>query len=185
MKIIKRASFRTMPWKNSGGTTIEVAVSPDGASMDNFDWRVSMAHVASDGPFSSFPGIDRSLTLLEGAGMMLRIEGQGDVHLTTQSPPLAFPGDVATLGQLTDGPILDLNVMTRRGVCRAAVAISAEQEQTVPSHRVATLVLVRGGGAQCSIGDLDDGDALVLKPADPSTRLHLDKGAKAYTIGID
>ena len=50
-----------MPWKNGGGETAEIAVSPPGAALDDFDWRLSMARVETDGPFSAFPGIDRTL----------------------------------------------------------------------------------------------------------------------------
>ena len=53
-----------MPWKNGGGVTSELARSPQ---ADEFDWRLSVAEVATDGPFSQFPGIDRLLVLLSGA----------------------------------------------------------------------------------------------------------------------
>ncbi len=45
---------------------------PAGAALDEFLWRVSIADVERDGPFSRFPGIDRTIVLLEGAGMRLR-----------------------------------------------------------------------------------------------------------------
>jgi len=62
MRIIRAADCLVMPWKNGGGTTTEIAVAPEGASLNDFDWRISMAHVGADGPFSSFPGIDRTLS---------------------------------------------------------------------------------------------------------------------------
>ena len=61
MRILRAPDYRVMPWKNGGGTTTEVAVSPEGAGLDHFDWRISMARVEQDGPFSTFPGIDRTL----------------------------------------------------------------------------------------------------------------------------
>ena len=67
LTLIPQSGFSVMPWKNGGGTTIEIAVSPHGAGLDDFDWRVSMAHVASHGPFSLFPNIDRTLAVLSGA----------------------------------------------------------------------------------------------------------------------
>ncbi len=51
------------PWKNGGGMTADVAASPPGAGMDGFDWRVSIARVEADGPFSVFPGVDRTMAL--------------------------------------------------------------------------------------------------------------------------
>jgi environmental stress-induced protein Ves len=106
--------YRRMPWKNGGGETTEIAVFPENAGLADFDWRISMATVASDGPFSVFPGIDRTLSILDGAGMSLFIEGREAVVLTTKSQPLPFPADAPTSATLVDGPITDLNVMTRR-----------------------------------------------------------------------
>ena len=83
--------------------------------MDAFDWRVSMAEVASDGPFSLFPGIDRTLTVIEGEGMELMIEGRPSLIVGAGADPVVFPGDVPTSAKLQSGPIRDLNVMTRRG----------------------------------------------------------------------
>lgn len=115
MKILRAADYRWMPWKNGGGETAEILAFPPGASMDDFDWRISMADVTGDGPFSSFPGIDRTLTLLSGNGVALDIDGQGRIVLDPSSPPHAFPGDVPVMASLTDGPVRDLNVMSRRG----------------------------------------------------------------------
>jgi environmental stress-induced protein Ves len=104
-----------MPWKNGGGETIEIATAPEGASLENFDWRVSMAHVTADGPFSVFEDVNRTLAVIDGAGMTLAIEGRPAVTLTPASPPHEFPGDAPTSARLTDGPVADLNAMTRRG----------------------------------------------------------------------
>ena len=104
-----------MPWKNGGGSTIEIAIAPAGASLDAFDWRISMAQVATDGPFSSFPGIDRTLAVIRGDGMELMIGDQRPVVLGCGTDPLSFPGDTPTTARLLAGEITDLNVMTRRG----------------------------------------------------------------------
>jgi environmental stress-induced protein Ves len=71
--------------------------------------------VAEDGPFSVFPGVDRTLAVLEGNGIELAIEGRGITRLTQASAPLAFPADAPTTARVIDGPICDLNVMSRRG----------------------------------------------------------------------
>ena len=113
---IQRArDYRRMPWKNGGGETVEIAVFPPEADLAGFGWRVSMATVASDGPFSVFAGIDRTLSILEGKGMELDIAGRPSTLLTQASHPLAFPADAPTSARLVSGPIVDLNVMTRRG----------------------------------------------------------------------
>lgn len=115
MRILRAADYRVMPWKNGGGTTTEIAVSPDGARLDDFDWRISMARVEGDGPFSGFAGVDRTLAVLEGEGIVLDITGRPPESLTGASAPFAFPADVPTTAALISGPITDLNVMTRRG----------------------------------------------------------------------
>jgi environmental stress-induced protein Ves len=116
MRVLRVSDHRVMPWKNGGGSTTEIAVFPDGAGLDAFDWRVSKATVSTDGPFSTFPDIDRTLAVLSGSGIVLDVDdGREPVRLTAADEPLAFPGDVATYGTLIDGPIVDLNVMSRRG----------------------------------------------------------------------
>ncbi len=114
MQILRASDHRVMPWKNGGGFTTEIAVFPADAGLDTFDWRVSMATVSADGPFSTFANIDRTLSVLSGDGIVLDVEGRGPARLTTDSSPLAFPGDAPTFGRLLGGPIVDLNVMSRR-----------------------------------------------------------------------
>ncbi len=116
-RIIRNADLIRVPWKNGGGTTAEVAAFPEGSSFDTFGWRLSMADVASDGPFSVFPGVDRTLIVVEGAGIELDVEGIA-YPLDRNTPKLSFSGDDMTTGRLLSGPIRDLNVMTRRGQFR-------------------------------------------------------------------
>ena len=114
-RILRAADHKVMPWKNGAGSTTEVAIFPPGAGMDAFEWRVSMAGVVEDGPFSAFPGIDRTLAVLEGEGLRLEIEGRAPQAVTVDGAPVSFPGDVPTHATLLGGPVVDLNVMTRRG----------------------------------------------------------------------
>ena len=72
IRIIDSHTARQLPWKNGKGATLELAIAPPGAGLDDFDWRISSARVEGAGPFSHFPGIDRSLGLLSGAGLRLR-----------------------------------------------------------------------------------------------------------------
>ena len=64
-----------MPWRNGGGTTQEVACNPGGSSAA-FDWRLSLADVGQDGAFSAFTGYQRILTVLEGRGIELTVDGR-------------------------------------------------------------------------------------------------------------
>lgn len=104
----------TVPWKNGGGVTREIVAGPPGAAMDDFEWRVSLAEVGADGPFSAFAGVDRILTLVEGAGMDLTV-GDERRRVDTRYAPQGFPGDLPTDCRLLAGPVVNLNVMWRRG----------------------------------------------------------------------
>ncbi len=114
--LIQYASLHASPWKNGGGSTTEIAVSPAGASFDEFDWRISLATIAASGPFSVFPGIDRTLTLVEGAGVVLDVGNERRVALSEREPVVAFPGEAAVSATI-EGITTDFNVMTRRARC--------------------------------------------------------------------
>ena len=109
------------PWKNGAGLTREIATHPQ-AGIDDFDWRLSVAEVTRDGPFSTFPGIDRQIALLRGAGMRLVCaEGGLDHRLDHRGDPFAFAGELPVQAHLIAGATSDFNVMTRRGRWQAEV----------------------------------------------------------------
>lgn len=121
-----------MPWRNGGGVTRDVALSPPGAGFA-FDWRVSIAQVERGGPFSCFEGVDRTLAVLSGA-MQVTLEGRAPLTLDEQSEPMVFAGEAPCSAQPTRS-VTDLNVMVRRGLY-ASVARRADE------------VLVAGPGTQ-------------------------------------
>ncbi|MBB2201819.1 HutD/Ves family protein [Gluconacetobacter tumulisoli] len=121
MKIYRSSDYRRMKWKNGGGETAEIAVFPAHATMDDFAWRISMATVSSNGPFSIFADCDRTLSILSGEGMTLACADRAATYLTTDSAPYAFPADAATTATLADDRVTDLNVMTRRTVMSHSV----------------------------------------------------------------
>lgn len=114
MRRITLDGARRRPWKNGGGETRELAVAPPGAGLDDFDWRISCAQVASGGPFSAFPGVDRSLLVLDGGGLRLDFADGQPLTLDVAAAPLQFAGERAVSAALLDGPVVDFNVMTRR-----------------------------------------------------------------------
>lgn len=119
-----RTSLPTAPWKNGGGVTREIVCWPPGAGLDTFDWRVSIATIGSDGPFSAFPGIERVITLLEGGGVYLASDdGTIDHRLDTPLQPYAFPGEARIHAHLLAGECEDFNVMMRLASCRAQVQV--------------------------------------------------------------
>ncbi len=123
--ILSPADYHRMPWKNGGGHTMEIAAHPVGSGLASFMWRVSVADVERDGPFSAFGGVDRSLVLLSGAGM--RLTGAGEpIELRAPYEPIHFSGDRTMECQLIDGPVRDFNLMVRRGSARGDVVVRRE-----------------------------------------------------------
>lgn len=167
MRIIRASDCRTSPWKNGGGSTTEIAAGPEGASLETFDWRVSMARVASDGPFSDFPGIDRTLAVIKGAGMILSIGNNAPVMLSVGTEPVSFDGDTPTGARLTDGEIIDLNVMTRRGCFSHRLQRVTEPVFYDFGDDDIAIVLSIGGKttvmAEQDTKILDNGDAVVIQ----------------------
>lgn len=168
MHILRAAEYRSMPWKNGGGVTTEIVVSPAAAGLDDFDWRVSMARVENGGPFSQFAGIDRTLAVLEGEGISLDISGRPPVAVTKAAAPLSFPADAPTIAALIAGPITDLNVMTRRSRVTHVVErlmISAPLE--IQPEAATTLILSLDGEimlAGTSPAQLGPLDTLLVEP---------------------
>ncbi|MET0743444.1 MAG: HutD family protein [Microvirga sp.] len=139
-RVVRAASLARVPWKNGGGTTAEIAAHPEGAGLDAFAWRISLADVASDGPFSAFPGIDRTLMLVEGTRLALAVEGASH-DLEAPGASWSFAGEENVAAQLQAGPIRDLNVMTRRAVFRHRMRL-VRAGVIVPDEDARTLVLV-------------------------------------------
>jgi len=188
MRILRAADYRVMPWKNGGGTTTEIAVSPDGAGLDEFDWRVSMARVEGSGPFSSFAGIDRTLSVLEGEGIVLDVAGRPAVRLTPVSAPFAFPADLPTSAALIGGPITDLNVMTRRGrTLHSVERVAISQPVDVATGIGSTLILCHKGEAifreagSIRLGPLD---TMLIGPETPVLKVEPARDTTLFIIRI-
>lgn len=111
LQLIFPNQWQTQAWKNGGGITHQLARSDDHAGMR---WRVSIAEVASDGPFSRFEQTDRIIMLLQGEGFCLHGAAEHTVVLDKALVPFAFVGETAIDCTLIDGPVRDFNLMTRR-----------------------------------------------------------------------
>jgi environmental stress-induced protein Ves len=163
VRLLRAADRAASPWKNGGGVTREIAASPAGAGLDDFAWRISLADVGEGGPFSVFAGIDRVITVVEGAGMELTVDGRSEL-MTGRGRPFAFPGDADTSCRLLDGPIRDFNVMTRRGRVAAEVEIVREDRELPPADdRLTLLLLVLEGRLRLGAALLDRYDAALVR----------------------
>ncbi|MFF8783718.1 HutD family protein [Streptomyces sp. NPDC015125] len=133
MRILRAEGRAAVPWSNGGGVTREVAVRPPGAGWDTFAWRVSLADVTRDGPYSPLPGVRRILTVVDGAGLELTVDGTAQL-LPERYRPFAFPGGAATGSRLLDGrPVVNLNVMLREGRAAATVEMARGSRMVWPA----------------------------------------------------
>jgi environmental stress-induced protein Ves len=117
-RVIPASEYRRERWRNGLGWTREIHAHAPAGSRD-WDWRLSIAEIEQDAPFSAFPGIERELVLLSGEGLRLRFD-DGESHLL--QPPhgrLRFAGERVVTGELVDGPTQDFNLMWRRDACEA------------------------------------------------------------------
>ena len=112
--VIPANEYRRERWRNGLGWTREIHAHATAASPDDWAWRLSIAEIEQDAPFSAFPGIDRELVLLSGNGLRLRF---ADGEVRELHPPhgrARFAGERAVTGELLDGPTHDFNLMWRR-----------------------------------------------------------------------
>ncbi len=100
-RILRADELQPQPWRNGLGVTREIALFPPGADADDFLWRISVADVVGPAPFSRFPGIDRIIVLLDGAGFRMTLDGQREHALTTAGEPFTFAGEATVEVQLT------------------------------------------------------------------------------------
>ena len=118
IQIIRYEECESSLWKNGGGSTKQLLIWPKGADLSNFDFRISIATISSDGPFSLFHGIDRQLCILEGEGVKLHIKGNDlgqseEIILRPNERPFCFSGETIIESMLLNKEVLDFNVMTK------------------------------------------------------------------------
>jgi len=119
LSILEPSDYLSMPWRNGLGITVEIA-KQDLPAGNGFAWRLSMADVTTNGPFSNFSDYDRCLLLLEGNG--LDLDCGNERHRLEQPLQAArFRGEDSTVATLHDGPIKDFNIMTHREICTASI----------------------------------------------------------------
>lgn len=103
MSVVRRSAITPVPWANGGGTTRELLVADDGT------WRISLADIDRDGPFSPFPGRSRLLTVVDGPVLQLVVDGVDQV--VEPRRPFAFDGGAEVSATVPEGPVIALNVI--------------------------------------------------------------------------
>lgn len=171
--IIRFADLSPARWRNGGGTTVEIArgrthTRADPAGNDraagedwDWDWRLSIADVDRAGDFSTFEGMDRVLTVIDGELLVLTVDGRE--HGLERYRPLRFDGGAPASAVLPTGPIRDLNLITRRGACSGYVTIlELSKKRSLPLGPGQLGVLLQGDAVAAPGGDTADDAGTLL-----------------------
>lgn len=153
-----------MPWKNRQGITHEIAREP--AADDPFLWRLSIAEVAADGDFSLFPGIARTISLIEGAGMELEFAEAPRQRIDERFQPFSFSGDWHCRCRLIGGPIRDFNLMVDRSRMKAETRVQRPGDPAREIDVGPGRLLIYCGVGEVAAGGFtaEAGDTLSLGP---------------------
>ncbi len=165
--IVRSAEREPTPWKNGHGATREVARRLLGVRGPRFVWRVSLAEITGDAELATFPGVERSATLVDGEGLTLEVGG-----IPQPLEPLAtvrFDAEQETWARLGAGPVRVLTVMTVSSRMSARVEVVDLSTERPLSIAGTTLVVLLSGEAAVYAADgasdtLAPLDALVARP---------------------
>ena len=185
--VIPANEYRRVRWKNGTGWTREIVRVPD---REEWDWRLSIAEIEQDGPFSVFPGIDRELVLIRGNGLRLRFE---DGEVRELQPPherIRFAGERVVGGELLEGPTHDFNLMWRRDAIDAELLhrplVGPMLFFTEPGTSWAIHLLAGQAKFDRASGlpDLWAGDTALLIAGDERRRYALEGGGELLAIKL-
>lgn len=193
LRLIPAHDYRRERWRNGLGWTREIlrgpnTVRPEGA--DDWDWRLSIAEIELDGPFSTFDGVDRELVLLYGNGVRLRF---ADGEVRDVEPPhgrVRFPGERAVSGELIDGTTHDFNLMWRRDRIDAelwhrplvgSMVLFVEPGETWAVHVLSGRTHAANGSDREAAAM---GDTLLLSTTTTRARFALDGGGEVLVIRL-
>jgi environmental stress-induced protein Ves len=187
-RVLRAADYRRMRWKNGGGWTTELLAHPPVSDVGAaFDWRISIAEIESDGAFSTFPGCDRYIALLDGFGMDLTFDAAPAQRLDRRLHFVHFAGEWQTHGRLISGPVRDFNVIVRRAVCSVEVLHRPLVGPMVFLPEAATwFVYLAGGRAELKLNGavqaLEAGESLLLVPSADNDRIVLNGGGELVLV---
>jgi len=160
MKIIRQRDYATVPWKNGRGVTRQIHRSFVG---DALEWRLSLAQVRSDGPFSHFRGLERILTVVEGQGMRL-VGSDGEIDAMSLCP-VRFSGDTDVMGYCRSRPIENFNVIFNPELIEAHVRVVFNPEDTdliCSGSETLAIFMLEGDLPVSGVPSLTAGDTCIL-----------------------
>ena len=189
-RLLSAREFRWMSWKNGQGRSAEIATWPAG-SHDDFAWRVAIADIERDVPFSAYPGYDRTIVLLDGGGVVLTHDGIA-VELGSHDEPYRFPGEATVECRVVGSPVRAFNLMLRRGRAQGTLVV-ADAGSAIGGPFRFGVCYASSGASECLLPGhapigVAPGSALVIDGGAPVASMHVnpaDGGAVAIVAALD
>jgi len=181
METIRAATYQRVAWKNGGGETDVVALAPG----ERPEWRISVARIERDGPFSDFTGYDRTIVPLSGEGVTLAF-ASGEERALGSFEPYAFAGEDAVEARLSNGPVSDFNVMTLRERCvhRATTIGFGANGVPIDAGDVAGFLYVASGTVEIDGTIAEAGDTFGLDADERTVARAIDGPAMTILVRI-
>ena len=190
-QVVPAAAQRRERWRNGAGWTREIFAAREGDDPGlPWQWRLSIAEIDADAPFSSFPGVDRELVLLSGNGLRLRFADGEVAELLPPHDSLRFAGERAVAGDLLDGATTDCDLRWRRDAVDARLwrrpLVGTMVLFVEPGTRWAVHLLAGQGRFDPASGlpPLTSGDTAILTAGARRERYALDGAGEALLIRI-
>jgi environmental stress-induced protein Ves len=178
-RLIRIDDTQPQPWRNGGGIRRDMLEGPESGE---WLWRISVADISADGPFSSFPDTERWFAIVTGTGVDLRFDTRVQ-RVTRNGPPLSFDGGNAPRCQLIDGPASALNLMVRDGA-HGSMGVATDAAPWHPNSAECGLFTAVGG--RCKADDHETempGHALLWFDRAPRTLAFVGGQRRGATLG--
>lgn len=190
--VLHASGYRRMRWKNGAGWTSEILKvhGSDDRDTNDWHWRLSIAEIETDAPFSAFPGVERELVLLSGNGLRLRFDDGESRDLLPPHDKLRFAGERAAFGELIDGPTRDFNLMWKRDAVDAqlwhrplagTMVLFVDPGDTWVIHALAGQARFADDSR---LGELALGDSAILVAGEARRRYVLEGGGEVLLIRV-
>lgn len=129
---VRFVDSEAVPWANGTGST-RVLIDDADARGGEWSYRISVAELVGAQRFSRFEDIDRHLTFLGPGVLSMHVDGR--THLLAELDTIHFNGAADVSSEPSAPRARDLNVMTRRGVCRAEATRTDGRDELAPDPR--------------------------------------------------
>jgi environmental stress-induced protein Ves len=136
--------YRSVPWKNGGGVTVDIAFEDD-------VWRFSRTPITVPGPFSDYPGFDRLQVVVAGRGLVLQTPA-GEIDVRRPFQPVRFAGETLIVSRLEAGPVEVVNLLGDRSRVRLDLAV-LEPGRALRLGPALHIAYCPGGHAKLRIGE--------------------------------